>query len=229
MGSTGSFEGRRLGASKFPRGKATSGDFTLDYFEEHRPILGRLGVAADPQDDGVECRFTDEQAKAFLLLHVFLHEPGHHVDRMQSKQQSASRRGEPFAERYANELSVVIWPDYIRISVIRGRSGSCMPKARQPGARSSRLMFAAGIALKVVLSLIVYAMPILGFWLASSLAAYRGGATSVPLVAGLVAFPLAPLIWDLAADIAAQTGDTRERFLPFSIEYCSARSPLPSR
>ena len=90
-----------------------------------------------------------------------------------------------------------------------------MAKARRPGARFSRLTFGAGIALKVVLSLIVYAMPILGFWLASSLAAYRGGATWVPLVAGLVAFPFAPLIWDIAAEYRRnKRGDTRERFLP---------------
>ena len=85
------------------------------YFEEHRAILGKLGVASERQDDGIQCRFTPSQARAFLLLHVFLHELGHHVDRMQSKSQRSSRRGEPFAERYANELALVLWPDYVRV------------------------------------------------------------------------------------------------------------------
>ncbi len=85
------------------------------YFEEHRAILTRLGVASELRDDDVECRFTLPQAKAFLLLHVFLHELGHHIDRMQSKSQRISRRGEPFAERYANEMAVIVWPSYVTV------------------------------------------------------------------------------------------------------------------
>jgi hypothetical protein len=110
----------------FPREKTASiqipawaGDlwtvFTPDYFDEHRAILERIGVAFGPEEDGIQCRFTLAQARAFLLLHVFLHELDHHVDRMQSKQQNQSRRGEPFAERYANELGARIWPDYVRV------------------------------------------------------------------------------------------------------------------
>lgn len=94
--------------------------FTPDYFEEHREILERLAVASGPiaapsKADGVECRFTLPQAKAFVLLHVFLHELGHHVDRMHSKQQRGSPRGEPFAEHYANSLASLIWSDYVRL------------------------------------------------------------------------------------------------------------------
>lgn len=85
------------------------------YYEEHRVILERLGVACEALDDGVECRFTLAQARGFLLLHVFLHELGHHVDRMQSKQQREIRRGESFAERYADALSDIVWPEYVRV------------------------------------------------------------------------------------------------------------------
>jgi hypothetical protein len=86
-----------------------------DYFAEHRELLLRLGVACELQDDGVQCRFTLHQAKAFLLLHVFLHELGHHVDRMQTKAQRDFPRGEEFAERYANALLSSIWPAYLRV------------------------------------------------------------------------------------------------------------------
>lgn len=89
--------------------------FTLEYFEEHLDIFTRLGVASEDHPDGVECRFTARQLKAFLLLHVFLHELGHHVDRMETKSQRATRRGDSFAEKYANDLCSTIWPAYLRV------------------------------------------------------------------------------------------------------------------
>jgi hypothetical protein len=89
---------------------------TRPFFEHHRSFFERIELAFDDADDDeVECRYTKAQAKAYLLLHVFLHELGHHVDRMQSKQQTAGRRGEELAERYANELLEVLWPSYLRM------------------------------------------------------------------------------------------------------------------
>ena len=106
----------RTGSIEIP---AWDGDLwtvvTLEHFEEHRALFQRLAVPFEPKDGGIECRFTLPQAKAFLLLHVFLHELGHHVDRMQSKQQDSSRRGEPFAEQYANTVSSLIWFEYVRV------------------------------------------------------------------------------------------------------------------
>jgi hypothetical protein len=86
------------------------------FFDEHRAFFERIGLAFDEHeaDDEVECRYTEDQARAFLLLHVFLHELGHHVDRMQTKQRKAGVRGEEFAERWANELAARIWPSYVR-------------------------------------------------------------------------------------------------------------------
>jgi hypothetical protein len=88
---------------------------STEYFTEHRWILDQLNVVSEKVAKGVECRFTLAQAKAFTLLHIFLHELGHHVDRMQSKSQKLSRRGEPFAERYANDMAKQIWPAYIKL------------------------------------------------------------------------------------------------------------------
>jgi len=87
---------------------------------------------------------------------------------------------------------------------------------RSRGARQSILVAVLGIALKTLLSLLVYAMPALGFWVASSLAAHRGGATWLPLVVGLLAFPVAPLAWDAVSELRRKKrGDARQRILTF--------------
>lgn len=88
---------------------------TPAYYDEHASVFSLLAVASEAVADGVECRFTAPQLKAFLLLHVFLHELGHHVDGMESKAQRLSRRGEAFAEAYANEMCATIWPHYVRV------------------------------------------------------------------------------------------------------------------
>jgi hypothetical protein len=118
--------GRDLGGLyvSYPREK--TGTITLDawdgdlwrtydaaYFAEHWHLFARLGVAHETVADGVECRFTEAQARAFLLLHVFLHELGHHVDRMRSAGQRDSKSGEPYAERFANDLLETMWPRYV--------------------------------------------------------------------------------------------------------------------
>jgi hypothetical protein len=55
-----------------------------------------------------------------------------------------------------------------------------MTSRRRGSGGGSAIAFAAiGGVLKLLLAVLVYAMPVLGFWLASSLAAYRGGATWV--------------------------------------------------
>ena len=52
---------------------------------------------------------------ACVFISIVLHELGHHVDRITSKSQATMRRGEAFAEAYANELLSTIWPAYLRI------------------------------------------------------------------------------------------------------------------
>jgi hypothetical protein len=89
------FQHEKTGSIQIP---AWEGDFwksfTLEYFYAHQVVFQRIGLAFDQVEDGVQCRFTHRQAKAFLLLHIFLHELGHHVDRMQTKQQESTVRGE---------------------------------------------------------------------------------------------------------------------------------------
>lgn len=89
------------------------GRLTTKYFAEHRMIFERIGLSFDEEKEGVFCRFTEKQARAFSLLHVFMHELGHHYDRQNQKHHGASR-GEDFAERFAMSRFESIYPAYVR-------------------------------------------------------------------------------------------------------------------
>lgn len=81
----------------------------LWYFNEHKDILDRLGVRYEKSGRDMACYFTENQIKAFQLLHVFLHEIGHHHDRIHTKSQLECSNGEPYAENYALEYEDIIW------------------------------------------------------------------------------------------------------------------------
>jgi len=84
------------------------------YYEAHADIFERLGVSRDNGDSKIFCRFTEPQARAFMLLHVFMHELGHHFDRMTQKHRN-STRGEDYAERFAANRFQAMLPGYIRV------------------------------------------------------------------------------------------------------------------
>ena len=86
-------------------------EYSSEFFNEHKDILARLGVPFREEPERVTCFFSEETAKAYHLLHIFLHELGHHRDRMTSKR-AISSRGEDFAERYARQYELVIWQRY---------------------------------------------------------------------------------------------------------------------
>ncbi|MBE7463899.1 MAG: hypothetical protein HS116_10500 [Planctomycetes bacterium] len=84
------------------------------YFETHRMIFERLGVSFDRLEEAVLCRFTEAQVRAYMLLHVFVHELGHHYDYMHRKPRGKSR-GEGFAEEFANRRFETLYPAYVRV------------------------------------------------------------------------------------------------------------------
>jgi hypothetical protein len=89
-------------------------EYNTKFYLEHVGVFERLGVeSVDLEDDYWECRFTEDQAKAFQLLHILLHELGHHHDRMTTKSKRTSR-GEPYAEEYALKYMDVIWAEYVK-------------------------------------------------------------------------------------------------------------------
>lgn len=86
------------------------------YVDEHRAIFDRLCIRREPSADAdmLDCHFSENQARAFLLLHVLLHELGHHHDRMTTRSKRAAARGEPFAEAWALENEARVWDRYTR-------------------------------------------------------------------------------------------------------------------
>tara|TARA_R110001592_G_scaffold254129_2_gene517448 strand:+ start:16557 stop:17162 length:606 start_codon:yes stop_codon:yes gene_type:complete len=86
--------------------------FNKEYFEEHEWLLQELGVPIEEEKDEFICHFVPSTAKAFMLLHVFLHELGHHVDKLRSRKKNIMRGGEAFAEQYANERFRELFPSY---------------------------------------------------------------------------------------------------------------------
>lgn len=107
-------------------------EYIDEHYQEHLWLLKELQVVADKVIKKVEvksdsastnieykeeiswlCYFNEAQAKAFTLMHVFLHELGHHVDNFRGKKRGIAG-GEEFAENYAVRRFYEIWPSYLQ-------------------------------------------------------------------------------------------------------------------
>jgi len=82
------------------------------YFDSHEEIFKILGVSYDRSEKGAFCRFTDAQARAFMLLHVFLHELAHHYDEVNQKHHGASK-GKDWVRRFATGRFRHLYPEYV--------------------------------------------------------------------------------------------------------------------
>ncbi|MBP3957141.1 hypothetical protein J8F10_17900 [Gemmata sp. G18] len=94
-----------LGICAWP--KEMSYALDLPWFAEHRRFLARIGARIEDGGPGrdVTIHWTDSTARAYQLCHVFLHELGHHADRMHTRMKKDNGpRGEDFAEDYAFDL-----------------------------------------------------------------------------------------------------------------------------
>jgi hypothetical protein len=90
---------------------------TEKFVREHEEVFDMLNIPYSPSEDEkgyFRVGFTESSAKSFLLIHVFLHELGHHVDKMTSRQQESCGRGEDFAEGWARERAVEVYDNYCR-------------------------------------------------------------------------------------------------------------------
>jgi hypothetical protein len=85
------------------------------YVEQHRDIFDRLAVPIEPTTEGHVLHFTEDTLRAYQLLHVFLHELGHHHDRMTTRSRRRASRGEHFAELYARTHADYIWSRYFEL------------------------------------------------------------------------------------------------------------------
>src|SRR4051794_4373893 len=91
-----------------PRNLCQSVD-NVEYIDAHRDIFARLEVPIEATPQGYLLRFTENSLRAYQLLHILLHELGHHHDRMTTRSKRRASRGEGFAERYARSYADVIW------------------------------------------------------------------------------------------------------------------------
>ena len=82
-----------------------------DHFRQHEAIFRQLGAAIVQVKGGFECRFTEESARAYQLLHIFLHELGHHHYRITAGR-GKSGGSEKYAEDYALRRHHNLWRDY---------------------------------------------------------------------------------------------------------------------
>lgn len=83
------------------------------YYTEHKDIFRDLGVpCAQVAGGNWLCKFNAGTIRAYQLLHIFLHELGHHHDRMSTRSRRETARGESYAERYARERGRLVWDRY---------------------------------------------------------------------------------------------------------------------
>jgi hypothetical protein len=85
-----------------------------DWYCEHRDFFERIELRVEgTTPDDIVIHWTPWTARAYQLCHVFLHELGHHIDRMHTRtKKDNGPRGEPFAENYAFDLEKEVLERY---------------------------------------------------------------------------------------------------------------------
>jgi hypothetical protein len=84
-----------------------------DWYVGHKRFLDRIGLRVSGPPDDLTGHWTDATVRAYQLLHVFLHELGHHRDRMMTRSQRWPERGEEYAEQYAWAYEEQLWERYV--------------------------------------------------------------------------------------------------------------------
>lgn len=90
---------------------------STQWFRAHNDFLLRIEAHIeihrdDPND--IVIHWSLRTARAYQLCHVFLHELGHHRDRMSTRSKiDNAPRGEDFAEEYAWKHEMLIWEHYL--------------------------------------------------------------------------------------------------------------------
>lgn len=87
------------------------------FYAEHREVLERLTVPVEYDEPSGRylIGFTKKTAMGFLLMHIFLHELGHHHDRMQTRSRLHAPGEEDFAETFSHEVAATMWPEFYRL------------------------------------------------------------------------------------------------------------------
>ncbi len=89
----------------------------VEHVQEHAALYRRLGIQytrdSDEKGPYYLVEYSPSSRRAFQLLHVFLHELGHHHDWMTSDSSVGADRGESYAEQYAYKNEAVIFDRYV--------------------------------------------------------------------------------------------------------------------
>jgi hypothetical protein len=85
-----------------------------DNFERDKGLFELLKIEIEDLPHGHLIKPSEGQVKAMQLLGTFLHELGHHVDRMNSRKRDNCHNGEPFALAYESEWRERLYPAYLR-------------------------------------------------------------------------------------------------------------------
>jgi len=88
-------------------------DCDLDFYEEHQRFFSKIDVPCSRNGKYWSVGFDEKTAKAFQLIHVLVHELGHHHDRMTTRSKKHAARGEGYAEEYAERHEDEILRRYI--------------------------------------------------------------------------------------------------------------------
>lgn len=90
-------------------------EYSCEYYTAHQEIFSRLGIKTEELPDGYfRCEWTEPAVRAYQLLHILLHELGHHHDRMTTRRRQRTDRGETYAEDYALRHEALLWNAYMR-------------------------------------------------------------------------------------------------------------------
>jgi len=93
----------------------TKMSYELDpnWYADHRDLLSRIGARVEDVRLDVIIHWTPDTARAYQLCHIFLHELGHHIDRMITRtKHDQCAHGEDFAEQYAWAYKVMVLERY---------------------------------------------------------------------------------------------------------------------
>jgi len=72
-----------------------------DFHDTHADIFRKLDIPVERKGRQIRVIFTESTARAFQLVHVLIHELGHHHDRMTTRSCCQPCRGESYAEAYS--------------------------------------------------------------------------------------------------------------------------------
>lgn len=79
-------------------------------------VVARGQESLDVYDVTYDCNFNEDTMRAYLLLHILLHELGHHRDCMTAPDRGSITRGESYAEQYALRHGDEIWNRYLELT-----------------------------------------------------------------------------------------------------------------